>query len=68
NHQQWAIDSQLEADPAAEFGIRTLSDLPHSTPSSDAELSEISSKQCALPLSSDAEPRQNPPSTPLVRM
>ncbi|MCO3455991.1 hypothetical protein FA182_30930 [Pseudomonas aeruginosa] len=68
NHQQWAIDSQLEADPAAEFGIRTLSDLPHSTPSSDAELSEISGKQCALPLSSDAEPRQNPPSTPLVRM
>ncbi|MEV2081837.1 STY4528 family pathogenicity island replication protein [Pseudomonas aeruginosa] len=50
NHQQWAIDSQLEADPAAEFGIRTLPDLPHSTPSSDAE------------------PRQNPPSTPLVRM
>ncbi|MDF5957603.1 STY4528 family pathogenicity island replication protein [Pseudomonas aeruginosa] len=38
NHQQWAIDSQLEADPAAEFGIRTLPDLPHSTPSSDAEL------------------------------
>ncbi|HHM8096187.1 TPA: hypothetical protein ACRN3E_006675, partial [Pseudomonas aeruginosa] len=68
NHQQWAIDSQLEADPAAEFGIRTLPDLPHSTPSSDAELSEISGKQCALPLSSDAEPRQNPPSTPLVRM
>ncbi|HEH9914416.1 TPA: hypothetical protein SID93_004355 [Pseudomonas aeruginosa] len=50
NHQQWALDSQLEADPAAEFGIRTLPDLPHSTPSSDAEL------------------RQNPPSTPLVRM
>ncbi|WP_305827983.1 STY4528 family pathogenicity island replication protein, partial [Pseudomonas aeruginosa] len=68
NHQQWAIDSQLEADPAAEFGIRTLPDLPHSTLSSDAELSEISGKQCALPLSSDAEPRQNPPSTPLVRM
>ncbi|MER0695218.1 STY4528 family pathogenicity island replication protein, partial [Pseudomonas aeruginosa] len=68
NHQQWAIDSQLEADPAAEFGIRTLPDLPHSTPSSEAELSEISGKQCALPLSSDAEPRQNPPSTPLVRM
>ncbi|EPB7051935.1 STY4528 family pathogenicity island replication protein [Pseudomonas aeruginosa] len=68
NHQQWAIDSQLEADPAAEFGIRTLPGLPHSTPSSDAELSEISGKQCALPLSSDAEPRQNPPSTPLVRM
>lgn len=58
NHQQWAIDSQLEADPAAEFGIRTLPDLPHSTPSSDAELSEISGKQCALPLSSDAEPRK----------
>lgn len=68
NHQQWAIDSQLEADPAVEFGIRTRPDLPHSTPSSDAELSEISGKQCALPLSSDAEPRQNPPSTPLVRM
>ncbi|WP_440819718.1 STY4528 family pathogenicity island replication protein [Pseudomonas aeruginosa] len=68
NHQQWAIDSQLEADPAAEFGIRTLPDLPHSTLSSDAELSETSGKQCALPLSSDAEPRQNPPSTPLVRM
>ncbi|WP_073669723.1 STY4528 family pathogenicity island replication protein [Pseudomonas aeruginosa] len=50
NHQQWALDSQLEADPAAEFGCRTLPDLPHSTPSSDAE------------------PRQNPPSTPLVRM
>ncbi|WP_412461767.1 STY4528 family pathogenicity island replication protein [Pseudomonas sp. SC11] len=67
NAQTWAVESQQNALPAPEFGIRTQPDLPTANPSSDSELSANAVKQGDLPLSSASELSPKPLSTPSVR-
>lgn len=67
NAQSWAVESQQNALPAPEFGIRTQQDLAVEGLSSDSELSTNSAKQGALPLSSESELSLKPLSTPSVR-
>ncbi len=67
NAQTWAVETQQNALPAPEFGIRTLSDLATNGLSSDSELCANSAKQGDLPLSSESEPSTKSLSTPSVR-
>lgn len=67
NSQQWALESNLAALPAPEFGIRTQPVVAQSALSSDSELSRKPAEQSVLPLSSESELSQKSQSSPLVR-
>ncbi|WP_296222365.1 STY4528 family pathogenicity island replication protein [Pseudomonas sp. UBA2684] len=67
NSQQWAIESNLAALPAPEFGFRTQPDITPSALSSESELSDNSANQGTLALSSESELSQKSQSSALVR-
>ncbi|PAU63297.1 hypothetical protein BZL41_12495 [Pseudomonas sp. PIC25] len=67
NNQQWAIESNLAALPAPEFGFRTQPDLTASALSSASELSDNSAIQGSLALSSESELSQKSQRSALVR-
>lgn len=67
NSQQWAIESNLAALPAPEFGFRTQSDITQAALSSESELSDNSVNQGTLALSSESELSQKSQSSALVR-
>lgn len=67
NGQAWAVESKQHALPAPQFGIRTQYEITESALSSASELSANRAEQCTLPLSSEPELSEKPPSTPIVR-
>jgi len=67
NSQQWALESNLAALPAPEFGIRTQPVVAQSALSSESELSVKPAEQRVLPLSSESELSQKSQSSALVR-
>lgn len=67
NSQQWAIESNLAALPAPEFGFRTQPDITASALSSASELSDNSAIQGTLALSSESELSQKSQRSALVR-
>lgn len=67
NNQQWAIESNLAALPAPEFGFRTQPDITSSALSSESELSDNSAIQGTLALSSESELSPKSQRSALVR-
>lgn len=67
NSQQWAIESNLAALPAPEFGFRTQPDITSSALSSESELSDNSAIQGTLALSSESELSPESQRSALVR-
>lgn len=67
NAQPWAVESQLQAIPAPQFGIRTQGDIADAGLSSESELSGNRGSQGVLPLSSESELSEKSPRSDSVR-